>query len=214
MPWTSRLVVVLAALFLVAASPPPAMLLPLFQPGDYPPGALARGEQGVVVASLRIDPTGRVEACSIVQSSHSPDLDLATCEVVRKRAKFRPWEDGGRAVYAVLQSPPITWQLGAAPHIRPQPDEELELSAAPAGLSLPIDLSVSYLVKANGKMDWCKASVSASVPGTPPVSAPAALVPLVCSTDNLPTVATVRNSSGIPVDAVYIETVRLVSAKP
>jgi periplasmic protein TonB len=73
---------------------------------------LKNGWQGDVVADLTISPLGRVSACHIVVSSGHKVLDDATCDLMIKRAVFRPAKDSnGKPVEDHLRTPPIRWRL-------------------------------------------------------------------------------------------------------
>ena len=65
-----------------------------------------------------VDPTGRVTGCNVTTSSGSLSLDLATCSIIQRRARFTPAQDGaGRAVADRVQAR-IRWVL---PPARPIP---------------------------------------------------------------------------------------------
>ncbi|MEZ5734701.1 MAG: energy transducer TonB [Novosphingobium sp.] len=61
---------------------------------DYPSRDLREGNQGLVRYSLTIGADGKVEACTVTQSSGFRGLDEATCKHVSRRARFRPATDG------------------------------------------------------------------------------------------------------------------------
>ena len=85
---------------------------------DYPQAALKAGEQGITGFLLDIDRAGGVANCSITQTSGSPDLDQATCNLIMARAHFNPGLDvHGQAVpgryrnrvkWVFAESPPKT----------------------------------------------------------------------------------------------------------
>jgi protein TonB len=84
----------------------------LFSSDDYPAEALQKGDQGKVQARLSIDAHGRVAHCSIVLSSGHASLDNATCEILRKRARFDPARNAtGKTVPDSVTTPLITWVL-------------------------------------------------------------------------------------------------------
>ena len=71
----------------------------LFSSKDYPLGAMLLEQEGTAVASIGVDERGRVTSCATQQSSGSPMLDAATCQIIEKRAKFAPARDSaGRAI--------------------------------------------------------------------------------------------------------------------
>ena len=84
----------------------------LFSADDYPASAQSAGAEGTTRASLTIGPDGRVVGCSIIQSSGNGALDSATCNILRRRAKFVPARDSnGNATTDTITTPPIVWRL-------------------------------------------------------------------------------------------------------
>ncbi len=80
---------------------------------DYPGEALWKRMEGMVGFRLDIDTEGRVTGCHIQSSSAPPILEVATCDLVRSRARFRAARDaGGKPVKAyyinrVRWTPPL-----------------------------------------------------------------------------------------------------------
>jgi periplasmic protein TonB len=62
----------------------------LFSVDDYPAQARGTGAHGRVVARLTVDTSGRVAGCSIIHSSGYGVLDEATCNILRRRARYGP----------------------------------------------------------------------------------------------------------------------------
>jgi len=60
---------------------------------DYPSRALREEREGTTGFRLVIGTDGRVADCTITSSSGHSDLDQATCDNLRRRARFRPAED-------------------------------------------------------------------------------------------------------------------------
>jgi protein TonB len=79
-------------------------------PDDYPAAAEGSGAHGIVRFTLTIDPAGRVVGCNIRQSSGSSVLDAATCNIMRRRARYTPARDsnGNPAVGTIEQQ--IEWK--------------------------------------------------------------------------------------------------------
>lgn len=87
-----------------AAPPPPRFTpkgaQPKGNPGnwattnDYPSRALREEREGTTGFRVTVGPDGRVTDCSITSSSGHADLDAATCDNVRRRARFTPATDG------------------------------------------------------------------------------------------------------------------------
>ena len=84
----------------------------LFSADDYPASAQSAGAEGTTRASLTIGPDGRVVGCNIIQSSGNGALDSATCNILRRRAKFVPARDSnGNATSDTITTPSIVWRL-------------------------------------------------------------------------------------------------------
>jgi protein TonB len=84
----------------------------LFSGDDYPASAQASGAEGTARATLTIGTDGRVVSCNITQSTGNGALDAATCNILRRRAKFIPARDSnGQPTTDTVQTPPIRWQL-------------------------------------------------------------------------------------------------------
>ncbi|MES2493741.1 MAG: energy transducer TonB [Pseudomonadota bacterium] len=73
---------------------------PKGQPGnwatsnDYPSRALREEREGVTGFRVSVGTDGKVTDCQVTSSSGSPELDQATCDNVRRRARFQPATDG------------------------------------------------------------------------------------------------------------------------
>jgi protein TonB len=84
----------------------------LFSADDYPAEAQRNDEEGTVRAALTVDAAGHVTNCTVIQSSNHFSLDQATCNILRRRARFTPARDAsGTRVASRVLSPPITWRL-------------------------------------------------------------------------------------------------------
>jgi len=84
----------------------------LISSDDYPEIARRNDEAGTVQARLSIGADGRVTGCSIVMSSRSTALDVATCRLLKGRARFTPAKDGsGQAVSDSYLTPRIVWKI-------------------------------------------------------------------------------------------------------
>ncbi|HEX8839094.1 MAG TPA: TonB family protein [Sphingomicrobium sp.] len=84
----------------------------LFSADDYPAAAQAAGAEGTAQAQLTIGPDGRVIGCNLVRSTGNSALDSATCNILRRRAKFTPARDSsGNATTDTVSTPPIVWRL-------------------------------------------------------------------------------------------------------
>jgi len=61
---------------------------------DYPSRALREEREGTTGFRLTVGADGKVTNCEITSPSGSPDLDQATCDNLRRRARFTPATDG------------------------------------------------------------------------------------------------------------------------
>jgi len=84
----------------------------LFSADDYPAAASAAEAQGTAQATLTISPDGRVVGCNLIRSTGNGALDAATCNILRRRAKFTPAKDSnGQPTTDTVTTPPIVWRL-------------------------------------------------------------------------------------------------------
>ncbi|MEO6248561.1 MAG: energy transducer TonB [Sphingomicrobium sp.] len=88
-------------------------LVGLFSSDDYPNSALSANEQGTTAVHLTIGTDGRVSGCDISQSSGSSALDSATCNILRRRARFSPAIDSNGQPTTDTYSQRITWKVPA-----------------------------------------------------------------------------------------------------
>jgi len=65
---------------------------------DYPSRALREERQGTTGFKVTVDTNGRVSDCVITSSSGSDDLDATTCQMVTRRARFKPAMQNGEPV--------------------------------------------------------------------------------------------------------------------
>ena len=77
---------------------------------DYPPRAMARGEQGRVAFELEINSEGRVTRCNILRSSGSTLLDVQTCRIMIVRSHFDPARDAAVNPTSDTLWASITWR--------------------------------------------------------------------------------------------------------
>jgi len=102
------------------APPPPRVsqaarakgnLVSLFSTDDYPQSAIRNEEQGTTSVRLSIGTDGRVVGCDVTGSSGSTALDNATCNILRRRARFTPAKDQAGNPITDSYSQRIRWEL-------------------------------------------------------------------------------------------------------
>ncbi len=77
---------------------------------DYPPASQRANEEGVVTVNLNINAQGRVDQCSVAQSSGFPRLDEKTCQIALRRFRGKPALQNGQAV-ASQKVQRVRWQI-------------------------------------------------------------------------------------------------------
>ena len=163
----------------LAAEPTGAQ--PLGNPGewvttpDYPQEALRDDLQGVVAFVLTIDTLGRVERCTVTQSSGADILDNAACNLITLRARFAPARDRRGRPMVGSYSSRVRWIL---PQNYPQP--------------VPAELEHVFIVEVDGSLSGCEMIRSN---GVPPEKLAAAKTPCEQHITTTPFL----NEAGVPV---------------
>ncbi len=80
-------------------------------PVDYPAQDLREGNAGVTGFHLTIGRDGRPQSCTITSSSGHPRLDAATCQLVMKRAMFKPASDDTGALAMGSYQSRVDWTI-------------------------------------------------------------------------------------------------------
>lgn len=84
----------------------------VFSGSDYPEEALSRNQGGTAEFLLLVDEKGKVAECSVLKPSGIPALDGMGCQVIRKRAQFKPALDRhGKPTRSAVTTPPVTWRM-------------------------------------------------------------------------------------------------------
>jgi len=154
-------------------------------PGDYPKTALNGGVQGVTGFRLDVDSSGRVDDCSITQSSGSLDLDQATCQLIMERARFTPALD--------IQGHPtpghyvsrVKWMIPLKPAPR-------------SGF-----LRSSYVVHSDGRVSDCQLQAEGGFEGLPRPLSSGACPPALAFLDGY------TDDQGRPVERRVVTTTRI-----
>ncbi len=82
----------------------------VFSDDDFPDASRRAEESGVTRVTYVIGTDGKVESCSVVQSSGFPRLDDATCKIIQRRYRFKPATQNGQPVKET-KTQPVRWQL-------------------------------------------------------------------------------------------------------
>lgn len=103
-----------------SAPPPPrpvARATPKGKPGDwvtsddYPSRALRENRSGVVGLRLDVGADGRATNCTVTSSSGHSDLDSTACQLVIRRARFKPATGTDGAPMADSWSSRFVWRI-------------------------------------------------------------------------------------------------------
>jgi TonB family protein len=81
---------------------------------DYPDTALQQEASGSVLTRLKVDATGLVSDCLVVESSGNAALDETTCRILRKRGRFHPAIDADGKPTTGLTAIRIRWLTAPA----------------------------------------------------------------------------------------------------
>lgn len=83
---------------------------------QYPPRALAAGEQGTVRFRAEVDEKGNVLKCKVTEGSGHKRLDRETCDLIVDHATFKPVLDGDGKRREAIHDGVVNWRIpGVAP---------------------------------------------------------------------------------------------------
>ena len=78
---------------------------------DYKTRWIREGREGRARFNLEISASGRVSNCEVIGSSGHNVLDVATCRLITKRARFEPAKDSSGAKVPGTFSSSVNWQI-------------------------------------------------------------------------------------------------------
>lgn len=90
---------------------PIVSLRSLFSTEDYPLTAILQKQSGTVKVQLLIDEAGAVKDCTVVQTSGIALLDLRSCAIIMKGAKFKPAVDAKGQTIKSSMTQDLIWLL-------------------------------------------------------------------------------------------------------
>lgn len=82
---------------------------------QYPPRALAAGEQGSVRFRAEVDEKGNVLSCKVTDGSGHELLDKETCDLIVDHASFRPTLDSEGKARSAIHDGVVNWRIPGAP---------------------------------------------------------------------------------------------------
>lgn len=81
---------------------------------QYPPRALAAGEQGSVGFRAQVDAKGNVMSCKVLDGSGFERLDRETCDLIVDHATFKPTLDGEGKAREAVHDGIVNWRIPGA----------------------------------------------------------------------------------------------------
>ena len=102
------------------APPPPAVSRRLeargapgewVTPEDYPSADLRAENQGTTSFELAVDPDGKATDCRVTNSSGFSSLDAKVCQMLLRRARFKPQLDGNGQPMPATYRNRVRWQI-------------------------------------------------------------------------------------------------------
>lgn len=82
-----------------------------FMASHYPPGALAKGEDGSVGFRIELTGSGRMERCAVIESSGFETLDRETCDFIIQYVNFPAAKDIKGKSQPSVKTGVINWKL-------------------------------------------------------------------------------------------------------
>jgi periplasmic protein TonB len=96
---------------------------------NYPPRALANGEQGAVYFVVTLDQDAHPTACQVTHGSGHPLLDQETCDLILEHAVFKSVKDASGRATKTIHEGVVNWRI---PGAAPAPVTPVALTAATA----------------------------------------------------------------------------------
>lgn len=127
-------------------------------------GATERGGvPSAVRIALTIDASGRVFRCDVVRSSGNTALDQYTCDLLMKRAAFKPAKDQVGIDIASKWSRVISWGQSINADPSALYDAIIRVNKLPSGKRF-VKLSIRETIAADGARESCKVKPSGDDP--------------------------------------------------
>jgi hypothetical protein len=193
----------LALLFAAqVVAPDPSNVGKWFSYNDVPL-YLVKQNSGVWQVPVRIDVAsdGKIVSCEAEVRGRVPALDAHTCNIIRRRAKFRPAQIDGVPTHGVYRTA-ISYfvsESAAEPRSPSNADVQVVVNRLPSHLKSPASVKVAFAVDESGGKSSCTADNTANLRI---IRNDPALVPLACEQVVERYRATPSNVAGKPVISV------------
>jgi len=154
------LIFAIAAMAAQLSAPQGTDIRTVFSDDDVPWNYLPAESDRSVGIRLTVRPDGKVQSCEIEYPSGIEGLDVYTCKIAKRRARFAPASaQAGTPAYAVYRTT-IRWivtDFATRPPRRDVADLTLTVSALPAGLKSPEYVYLKFDVDERGFASSCSA---------------------------------------------------------
>ncbi|WP_082450878.1 energy transducer TonB [Sphingomonas sp. Leaf22] len=124
---------------------------------DYPTESLRRNEYGIVSIMITVSTDGKVSTCQVTESSGFATLDLATCSLFNKRAKFEPAKDAAGLPIEGKYRLSNSWGLEEH-QPRTTIDVPLQVSSVPSDYRSPVKARLVF--DATGHVTACEVTTT------------------------------------------------------
>jgi TonB family protein len=148
-------------MFLAAALlTPPEPINPVawFSDANWQQLLAGKTDHGLVRIRVTVSPAGEGQDCFVEATSGLPKLDSLTCELVMKRARFKPakWNDD-KPAFAIYRRN-VLWADGDSFDYSRPIDVEVSVDRLPRHVHSPVAVGVRFAVSADGTRSSCEAA--------------------------------------------------------
>lgn len=117
---------------------------------DYPADALANNEEGTSQVTIAVDREGKVDSCTA--KGESETLNIAACQLIRERARFKPALDQEGRPTGASVTRWVRWRI-------PAPQNGSAVSPAQADVSTMVT-TMRLVVEKDGSVSDCRIAVT------------------------------------------------------
>ncbi|MDP5279290.1 energy transducer TonB [Sphingomonas sp. DG1-23] len=103
----------------------------LIVPEDHPPSAVRGNQEGTVGVHLTVTAGGKVSDCAVRQSSGAQILDITTCKLLGRRARFTPALDAAGKPTEGHFDHVVRWKIAARWEVNIQLPRKVDSRARP-----------------------------------------------------------------------------------
>jgi hypothetical protein len=135
-----------------------------FRLEDVPVRELSDADPRTVFFRLTVRPDGTLQGCQVEVKSGLTAVDKLTCNLARRRARFKPaTAANGVPTYGVYRNR-ATWAVNPGKSYISPVDIELQVDALPSGQRAPASVNVTFAADAEGHPTACVAGETKDQP--------------------------------------------------